>query len=181
MCCWRGLWIGGLFTPSIFAPWIHVIRESPKVGGNKQANGCWQHSGNSLEAPVPVGELDWVGRIAELTRSKSNEPWNSFKSKQMKRMKNSTGDTQPKGRRRGVLAVPTGSMNYCKRRRKFKLAVYTFFFFFFWQAVRRYNILQCIFGDFLGSPVVKMPYSQWCRVHGFIPGQWTKIPSIKIK
>ena len=129
MCCWRGLWIGGLFTPSIFAPWIHVIRESPKVGGNKQANGCWQHSGNSLEAPV--GELDWVGRIAELTRSKSNEPWNSFKSKQMKRMKNSTGDTQPKGRRRGVLAVPTGSMNYCKRRRKFKLAVDTFFFFFF--------------------------------------------------
>ena len=158
MCCWRGLWIGGLFTPSIFAPWIHVIRESPKVGGNKQANGCWQHSGNSLEAPVPAGELDWVGRIAELTRSKSNEPWNSFKSKQMKRMKNSPGDTQPKGRHRGVLAVPTGSMNYCKRRRKFKLAVDTFFIFLFFGRQSGDTIFYNVYlGTSLGV--------QWLRRH----------------
>jgi len=52
----------------------------------------------------------------------------------MKRMKNSPEDTQPKGRHRVVLAIPTGSMNYCQRRRKFKLAVDTFIWGLPWKS-----------------------------------------------
>ena len=98
----------------------------------------------------------------------------------MKRMKNSPEDTQPKGRHRVVLAIPTGSMNYCQRRRKFKLAVDTFFFGGGKQSedIIFYNV-------YLGTSLEV----QWLRRHtpndaggmGSIPGQGTKIPSIKIK